>query len=50
MDNEPEYQGHHKRWSYNRITKILKDSNYRIPSIAHEIRHARKEGKKEEDS
>ena len=42
MDNAPEYQGGHERWSYNRIAKILKDSNYRMPSIAHERRQAEK--------
>lgn len=43
MDSEPKYQGHHERWSYNLISKILKENNYRKSSIAHEIRQARKE-------
>ncbi len=48
MDNEPEYQGHHLTWSYNRIKKILQNSNYRIPSTAQEIRESRKEKEKQE--
>ncbi len=43
MDNKPEYKGEHKRWSYQEITKSLKESNYRIPSIAHRVRQANKE-------
>lgn len=43
MDNEPKHQGHHERWSYQQITKDLKENNYRIPSTAHEIRQAVKE-------
>ena len=48
MDNEPKYQGEHERWSYNRLTKTLKDSNYRIPSMAQKRRQAKneKEGEK----
>lgn len=43
MDNEPEYQGHHIRWSYDQVTKAQKKHNYRIPSMAHEKRKAKKE-------
>ncbi len=47
MDNEPEYHGHHTRWSYHSITKFLKKSDYRISSIAHEIRQTKKERNKD---
>jgi aryl-alcohol dehydrogenase-like predicted oxidoreductase len=43
MNNEPEYQGEHKRWTYNEVSKSLKERDYRINSISHNMRQKRKE-------
>ena len=43
MDNEPQFQGEHSRWSYQQITKFLKEHNNRIPSISYAVKQAEKE-------
>lgn len=45
MDNEPQYQGHHKMWCYQNITRLLEEdlNIYIIPATAHEVRQEEKE-------
>ena len=47
MNNEPKYIGDHGRWTYHNIKRMMKESNYRYPSVA---QRRREEFKKQEEA
>ncbi len=47
MDNKPQYEGDHARWTYTNMVKTLKKNNYRIPSVAKRQSQEEKEKRKE---